>query len=81
MQLACHWSLMCHPDFHPLSPGRTVPAAFVSVEGRTKQDGLANPLLVVRWEAEIQPCGLLASRGQEVHSVQSQPGMAPTTDS
>lgn len=72
---------MCHPDLHLFSPGRTVPAAFVGVDGRTKQDRLANPLLAVRWEAEIQLCGLLDSGVQEVHSVQSQPCMAPTTDS
>lgn len=72
---------MCHPDLHPLSPGRNVFAAFVSVDGRTKENGLANPLLVVRWEAGIQLCGLLDSGGQEVHSVQSQPCMASTTDS
>lgn len=71
---------MCHPELDPFSR-RTAPAAFVSMDGRTKQNGLANPLLVVRWEAEIQLCGLLDSGGQEVSSVQSWPCMAPIADS
>lgn len=58
-----------------------MPAAFVSVDGRTKQDGLDKPLLVARWEPEIQLHRLLDSGGHEVSSVQSQPCMAPTADS
>lgn len=56
-------------------------AAFVSVDGRTKQDGLDSPLLAVRREPEIQLHRLLDSGGHEVSSVQSRPRMAPIADS
>lgn len=58
-----------------------MPAAFVGVDGRTKQDGLDKLLLVSRWEPEIQLCRLLDSGGHKVSSVQSQPCTAHTADS
>lgn len=54
VRAACHRSPVCHPDLDPSGRGRPVPAAFVRVAARTKQDGLAHPLLAARREPEIR---------------------------
>lgn len=58
-----------------------MPAAFVSVDRRTKQDGLDPPLLAARRGPEIQLHRLLDSGGHEVSSVWSRARTVPSADS
>lgn len=81
MWTAGRCSPMCHPDLDPFSRGRTAPDAFVGVDARTKQDGLANPPQAVRWEPEMQLRGLRDSGGQGGRRVRSQPCTAPMAGS